>query len=152
MSCQLTTLADDLTAELATGSFTTSFAPERSYADDEMQLTEAGDLRVDVVVVGHDDVELADRAHLALTLGIDIGIRRKFTTQEQDADGRVPNATIDPFVLLVEELLVFVAKKRLSSSVWRDSKVRSTIVREHLRDWRQFTGIIRIRFNSRVAL
>lgn len=149
----LPTIADELTADLATGSFTTSFAPERSYADEAMQLKDAGSLRVDVVVVGYDDADLSDRAHVALEPGLDIGIRKKFEQADQDAaTGRVTNEAIDPLVGLTEEILIFLVKKRLSSAVWRDAKFRSTIVREHLRDWKQFTAIIRVRFHTTAPL
>lgn len=148
----ISNVADDLAAEMVNGLFSTDFTPERSYADEDMELTAAGELRVDVVIVGEANIELHDRAHLGADFILDIGVRYKFGTDEQGADGRIANDAVAPYELLLQELLVFVAKKRLTDAVWKGSEVRTRRVNKHLREWKQFTGILRVTFRGTIAL
>ncbi|HJS06711.1 MAG TPA: hypothetical protein VJ809_03600 [Pirellulales bacterium] len=148
MTAALVKVADDVTAALNGQTFVPSFTAVRSYADDEMELTEPGALRVDVVVVGHDEAELSSRGVVRFQSGIDIGVRFKFGKDEQGSDGKIDKAEIDKLVELSESIYLFLARQRLDLAVWQDAAFRSSYVRKHLREWRQFTCIIRVRFDT----
>jgi len=147
MTAVLVKTADDVTAAL-NGQFAGTFAAVRSYADDEMELTEPGQLRVDVVPVGHDEAELASRGAVKFLSGIDIGLRRKFGDADKNPDGTIDQTKIDALVELSEQVYLFLAGKRIDVAAWRDATFRSTYVRKHLREWCQFTCIIRVRFHN----
>ena len=60
------------------------------------------------------------------------------------------NADVDGLVALVEEIHESLAAERLDQfedAIWRDASIRATYVRQHLREWGQFTAILRISFD-----
>jgi hypothetical protein len=82
---------------------------------------------------------------------IDIGIRKRFEFDDQENTGRLKTSEIDPLVLLVEQMHeLFCGEHRvLADDIhWRQTDIRATYIAEHLRLHRQFTGIIRIRFDA----
>lgn len=150
MTARIVELANAITADLYEaaqgGRFCREFAPVRSYAPEDMKLDKHGELRIDVVPVGHDSAEMDDRAHLAYVSGIDIGIRYKFSQGDSTSTGEIDMSEIDGLAKLVEQVYEFLAGKRFCEAIWRDGSIRAVYVPKHLREWRQFTGIIRVRF------
>jgi hypothetical protein len=150
MTAKIVQLADAVTAALAEAEFSVEFVPERSYADWTMQLEDSDTLHVDVVIVGHEASELDDRGDIAYVDAIDIGVRYKFGPEAREPDGRLRNADVDGLVALVEEIHESLAAERLDQfedAIWRDASIRATYVRQHLREWGQFTAILRISFD-----
>lgn len=142
----------------------TQFTLVRSYADwefdaktqDDLALREEDKLRVDVV--GHmteQTIELAARGgKTALVIPVDIAVRKRLGPDKQDEDTGLP--TIDPIdelMLLVQQLYLMFMPIRLTDftyAVWDGEnggvKILVAPDRRHLRDLRQFTGLIRVFF------
>jgi len=137
--------ADDLSQE---------FELERSYGDWDMELKQNEFTRVDVdLVTTKQEAELATRAgKLAYTVPIDLCIRRRFGNDKQDDEkqGRVYVAEVDGLMLLVEELHELFLQTSLTdplASMWKeDPKILTAPVPRHLKDMKQFVGIIRLTF------
>ncbi len=147
--------ADELAAQ---------FTLVRSYADwefdaktqDDLALREEDKLRVDVV--GHmteQTVELAARgSKAALVIPVDIAVRRRLGRDKQNDDtGLLELEPIDELMLLVQQLYLMFMPTRPTDfphSVWDGEnggvKILVAPDRRHLRDLRQFTGLIRVFF------
>ncbi len=127
---------------------------ERSYADWELGLTDAGELHVDVVAVTTEQkTELVARgARARYTVPIDIAVRYRFGEQDQDdQSGRIDVAKIDGLVLLVEQIHEQFLPNRLTEftdAVWVETKILVCPLLKHLRELRQFTGIVRVTFEA----
>lgn len=160
-----------IAAAVAEGEFGTAvFTPERTYADWDLELTniDALDLRdsdkLHVDVVSHTTqqaTQLSSRGTIQYTVPVDIAVRRKFGTDKTSDDtGRVAVEEIDKLMLLVQQLHVLFTAQRLvqdfEHAVWDNAAGGTNIVaapvRQHLRELRQFTGIIRIFFRVDVKL
>lgn len=133
------------------------FTAERSYADWDLMLEDADELRVDVVPVGHATSDLNSRGNSGYLVTLNIGIRKRFGQAESDQQtGRIDKAEVDRLVLLVEqihELLCSYQQRNLASNVaWRETKITDTYVAAHLRQDRQFTGLILCTFHVKRAL
>lgn len=142
----------------------TRFTLVRSYADwefdaktqDDLTLREEEKLRVDVV--GHmteQTVELGTRGGKAtIVIPVDIAVRQRLGRDKQDDDtGLVELDPIDELMLLVQQLYLMFMPIRLTNfayAVWDGEnggvKILTAPDRRHLRDLRQFTGLIRIYF------
>lgn len=117
-----------------------------------------------VDVVSHttlQQVELSSRGKGYFTVPIDIAIRRKFGDTEKDLEtGRVKVEEIERYVLMVEELhRMFLAMSLADDfpySVWDNDKGGTLILvnpdRDHLREMRQFTGIVRVFLRADVSI
>ena len=81
----------------------------------------------------------------------DIVVRQKLSVPEQDpSTGRIELAEIDVLVGLVLEIHQFFLAARLASydmAVWDKTEVRAAYIPKHLRQHRQFTGIVRVTFD-----
>ena len=156
MSAVLVDVATAITAELAAASLGQTFVPARSYADWDEQLEDAGTLHVDVVPVNYDESALDSRESIGYVVSCDVGIRKRFGTDDQEVStGRIELAEIDDLVLLVEAIHEFFIERRLAgyeSAVWRETKIRSAYIRKHLREYRQFTGMIRVSYDVSKAI
>jgi hypothetical protein len=153
----LVRVADAIAAELATaqqaGAFVDleSFVPERSYADWESDVEALNGLHVDVVPTAYEGNELGSRGAIHYLCSVDVGVRRWFSrVQSETATGRIKTSEIDRLVLFVQELNEFFLSRgvgrRLATyeeAVWRQTKIRATYSRKHLRDHRMFLGILR---------
>ncbi len=157
MGAVLVDVAEAVKAELETGSFTLAITPERSYADweDELESDEAGRIRCDVVPVQIARSELDARGELVYMAETDIGIRRRFDNDAASwTHGRVQLGDVDQLCQLVEQIHEFFAEnngRRLSTltgATWEASEIRASYVRDHLREWRQFTGIVRVTYRA----
>ena len=126
--------------------FGIEFDLERSYADWELERDQEMPLRVDVVPFRHSKIELASRAGITYEVEVDIAVRMSFGQDSQGAGGRIPNEEIDPLVKLVEDIHEFFVKEIVGSGdqPWIASVIRAPFVPQHLRNLRQFTGLVRI--------
>lgn len=155
MPAVLVDVADAVKEELKLGTFACEIFPERSYADWEMRLEDIDKTQVDVVPVGVRRTELDARQTLLYLCDVDVGVRRRFSGDDtDDYTGRVELSEVDTLVLLVEQLHEYMTDadnngRRLTeytSAVWQECDIRSSFVRDHLREMRQFTGIIRVSY------
>ena len=117
-------------------------------------------LRVDVV--GHmteQTVELGTRGgKAALVIPVDIAVRQRLGRDKQNDDtGLVELEPIDELMLLVQQLYLMFMPIRLTDfayAVWDGEnggvKILTAPDRRHLRDLRQFTGLIRVYFKAYV--
>src|SRR5690349_16354600 len=99
-------IAKEVTAEILAATLSQTFTLERSYADWALELKNATDLRVDVcLVTTKQEVDAGTRGgRLLYTVPIDVAVRQKFGAELQDDDtGRIPVATVDALMLLVQE-------------------------------------------------
>lgn len=116
--------------------------------DTNLPLEDADQLHVDVVAAGLTCVP-DERASLQYDVGIDIAVRYRFGTVEQDSDGSIAVDEIKPYVDLLEEIGELLAdpdNRRLVDkidAVWTGNEIRAPWVPDHLRQNRQYTGIIR---------
>lgn len=129
-------------------------AAVRSYADWELELSDAGTLNIDVVAVSTEQKSelLARGAKAKYVIPIDIAVRYRFDPSQQDDDtGRIDLEQIDQLVLLVETLHEQFLPNRLTefqAGVWIETKILVCPVLKHLRELRQFTGIVRVTFEA----
>lgn len=149
----LISLAKAVTSELDGGSFSQEFTPERSYGDWEMTLEDNDTLHVDVVPVKWTARKVTQASYEYECL-VDVGIRIRFLAQEA-ATGRVPVATVDPYVRLLEELAEFFAifipsqdGRQLTDlpEAILDADGGLEIRTSKLDLKRQYTGILRLKF------
>lgn len=134
------------------------FDAERSYADWAMELKDLDTLHVDVVPSPSIDGEIEDRRHAKLTVGFDVGIRKRFGTDDQDGDtGRIERESIDELVNLVQEIWLWLIMQNYrvtdaGTAVWKESRIVSGFSRRDLRKNRQFSGIIRTSYEVERSL
>lgn len=142
------------------------FTLVRSYADwefdaenqDDLALREEDKLRVDVV--GHmteQTAELAARGgKVSLVIPVDIAVRKRLGPDKQCEDtGEIAIGVVDELMLLVQQIYLMFMPIRLTDfphSVWDGENGGTKILvapdRRHLRDLRQFTGLIRVYFKT----
>lgn len=154
----LVQIADAVTAALngaSAGTFAADFTAVRSYADWDDQLTDAEQLRVDVVPFYAPTLELDGRGFVGGEAMVDIGIRKKFSQAEQESTtGRISAAAVDELLLLVEQVARYLVTDRFTAldstcgAVWQKTEVRAAYIRDHLRLWGQFTGYVRLTFST----
>lgn len=148
----------------------TQYTVRRSYLEWDLDLKglEHADLQDDekllIDVVAHStlqETELSARGKNRFTVPVDIAVRRKFGELEKDrTTGRIKIEEIDRYVLLIEELhLMFTATSLADDfpySVWDNDKGGTRIVvnpdRDHLREMKQFTGIVRVFLRADVGI
>ncbi len=147
-------VADLVTAALNAHEFGegVQFQAERSYADWDLALTDADELHVDVVPVGHPTAVLRSRGSVTYEVTVNIGLRKRFTQGESEkSDGRITLAEVDRLVQLLEhihELMCGWDKRSLATDVaWQNSRITDSFVPEHLRQNRQYTGLILLTYH-----
>ena len=130
-----------------TGSFSRNFDPVLSY-DTELILEDAGTLNVAIVPGGM--IQVADsRVSLRYDVAVDVAIRYRFGTLEHDSGGAVEAAEVGALVDLLEEIAEHLAKPanraltKKTAATWLQNEIRMPWVPEHLRQNRQYTGILR---------
>jgi hypothetical protein len=133
------------------------FKAERSYADWDLKLEDAGELHVDVVPTGIPSAVLNSRGNAGYDVTINIGLRKRFGQEESEQHtGRIDLAELDRMVQLLEqihELLCGQDKRVLASDVaWQASTITDAYVAEHLRQNRQYTGLILATYRVKRAL
>jgi hypothetical protein len=133
------------------------FQAERSYADWDLKLEDANELHVDVVPVNLPSAVLNSRGNAGYDVTVDVGLRKRFTQQEsEEHTGRIDLAEVDRLVYLLEqmhELLCGYDKRVLASNVaWQASTITDAFVPEHLRQNRQYTGLMRLTYRVKREL
>ena len=154
------TVAKAVTTALAGASLSQSFTPNRSYADWDLagsstglQLADADVLHVDVVLSQTEQqVNPVNRDELGYIVPVMICVRQRFgTPDENSSTGAVNVSAVDALMYLVQQIHELFFKKeeiegQLAGYDWLKTAFVVAPVREHLREWRQFTGIITITF------
>lgn len=146
-------IADAVVTALAAGTFSKTINPTRSYAEWEEALEALNELHVDVVPLQTGPAtELDDRGSVEYTCEIDVGVRYRFGTSEQESTtGRVDVAEVDGCKLLVQEIAEYFITDRFADSpfgVWQSTEIKLGWSRKHLRQMRQFFGFVRLTFSA----
>lgn len=155
MAAVLIEVADALTAELRSavedGEFAgLHFDPERSYADWDEELADLDCLHVDIVPATYDETDLDTRGSVGYVVSVDVVIRKKFSQEKRQQNGKIDPEEIDRLVLFVEEIHEYLCKIRLTGyedASWKEAMIRSAYSREHLRTMGMFLGVIRVSFD-----
>lgn len=158
MAVELADVVEALRQQLEdnVANFSVQFTPERNYADWEVKLEELDRLRVDVVLHSTEiETELAVNGYIKYEVPIEIAVRKRFGKGETESSGRINIEEIDRLVLLVTQIHEFLCKDRLDDyedAVWVETNIRAAYTPRHLRGFRQFTGIVRTKYNVTKAL
>jgi hypothetical protein len=148
----LADIADALVATLNGGTFETSFESARSYGAWDERLASFDKLQVDVVPVTvpvQEDQGLATRDSVKFDYSFDVIVRKRFGANDQGVTGSIPNSKIDPLVRLTEQIVTFVPMQFLDGydeAIWQSTKLRFVAYRKHLREWHQYTGLVRVAY------
>jgi hypothetical protein len=149
-------VAKAVVSQLAAATLSRTITPVRSWAD-WVQPLELDDksiedqLYVDVVPVATAlETETSSRATLAYTCPVDIAVRRRFSTKFQDRDTlRINVREVDALMYLVQEIheeFTLARMQDFEAGAWMETKRLVAPLKSHLRDMRQFTGIVRVTF------
>lgn len=128
-------------------SLSKAFDPRFVY-DTNLPLEDADTLHVDIVASGLSCVP-DSRISLRYEALLDIAVRYRFGTIEQSSDGSIDVDEIQPYVALLEEIGELLAdpdNRKLATqtlATWIGTEIRFPWVPEHLRQNRQYTGILR---------
>lgn len=147
MTAVMVSVADALVTALNAATWSPTFTAVRSYAHWADKLESISSLKVDVVPVNHARSSLATRGSLEYAPEIDIGFRQLLTT--------TTTAAVDTLVALVESVNEWVCSRDVASTPvaeWESASIRALYVRDHLREWKQFTGIIRVTYRVEKSL
>lgn len=154
-------MTTEVNAALEAGLFVgLQFKAERSYAEfQDEELDDLDCLKVDLVPVGYTKTELDDRSSVLYVTSSDIAIRKKFSEAQLTQSRRIKKSEIDRLVLFVQELHEFFLRPdveegtpvgtRLTTypaATWRETNIRTTFSRRHLRDLKMFLGVIRVSY------
>lgn len=156
MGSMIAAVGDALRDEIAGHDFGVEFESERSYGqwDDRLDELERR-LRIDVVVVTVpvvEDVSQASQEDVEYKLNYDVVIR-KLLNGEGDRDpihNRIANDAVDRLVYVTEQVLEFLAKRPLAGydeASWESMRLRVVGWRKHLKEYGQFTSIIRVTYS-----
>jgi len=150
----LVQVAQAVAAELNAHAFSLPFTAEAGYLTD-MELQDSGVLHVDVVPV-NGPMELATEASVKYIPRVDIGIRERIGQQNPAVPGEdlgdrggIDQDRINRLMYLVQEIaeaFVPLELPAVENCVWQSTDIRAWYVPRHLREWHQFTGLIRLEF------
>jgi hypothetical protein len=146
--------ADAIAAELNDYTFTPPLEFERTYADWSIALENASTLRGDVVPVQDPECELETRGSLIYRPRYDIVLRKKFAPADLESvaghnERRVKKTAVDPLVNLLIDVNTRLAARLLANdqdAVWEVPQIVAVVVHKHLKQWHQYTGIIRLTY------
>lgn len=125
------------------------------------ELDECDKLRVDVVTHGSlQQLAMSSRGTVSYSIPVDIMIRRRFGQDKQNDDtGKIEVSEIDKLMFLFEQIHLMFAQQRLADSqltVWDGegggTKPLWTPNIEHLKQWRQFSALLRVFFRVDMKL
>lgn len=137
-------LADAIAAALNSTTFSQPFTAVRRYADLDAKL-ETLDLAVEVVPVERLDTQLEVRGAIRYLPACDIVIRKRVGG---DATG-VDRTQVDPLITLLLEINDWLAIRELEHQfTWQTTPIVTPVVHKHLREWHQYTGIIRVTYDT----
>src|SRR5690606_27450619 len=152
-------VAKALTAHIEAQEFAANAEVQRSYAEWDLDLANAESLQLadpqhtHITIASHTTEQenaLSARGKMQFDVPIDIAIRKRLTATEQvAATGRMQLEEQDALMLLVEQVHAACTTKRLpefDSAVWQSTRIVVAPWRNHLRELRQFTGIVRVTF------
>lgn len=155
MPAILVSTADAVLNALADHRFSQEFEPVRSYADWELPLEDGNELHADVVPVGSPEMELETRGSIGYAPQVDIVIRKRLASDQQEVDGTLILPDIDDLVFLVQEIAEYFMADRLvdfTDAAWERTQMLAAFKPSHLRQYRQFTGIVRLTFKAQTDL
>jgi hypothetical protein len=151
-------VAEAIKDELAAYDFGAPLTVQRSYADWETDLLDENDGRcVDVVPLDFDINTDTDQM-LEHLIAVDIGLRRRFSPGLQDVNtGRIDIAEIDSLMLLLQKIAEWflpstsATGRQLttypSAAWWPDQPLIIHVLKQHMRDNRQFAGFFTVRYS-----
>ena len=136
---KITDIAEAVKDELNGGTFSQSFTAERHY----QPVFELKDMKTLHVTVVPKDVELqlATRNTSQHDCRVDVAIQKKLQTSDL--------AEIDELMDLVEEVVSFLARRKLASfpnALWIKTANEPIYAAEHLEQFRQFTSIVTLTY------
>ena len=144
-------VADGLAAFFAAGEFSQEIEPIASYLDYALERTGDELLHVDVVAtITKQKVELSTNGSYSYTVPIDVVIRKHLGEDKQvDGTGRVARAAVKEMMFLTQQLFEYAMPERLpdfDEAVWQATEILVAPNTKHLRDWKQFSAIVRITY------
>jgi hypothetical protein len=156
MTAVLIQTADAVTAELNGHAFALEFTAERSYADWDLALddeAQRGILICDVVPVSRVVTDLeTSGGSVAYEPATDIVFRKKFEPADaSNDDGRLTLEAVDELVALIEEVTEHFTPCALTATNpprWKSTEIIAAVMHKHLREFNQYTGIIRLTFDA----
>ena len=136
---KITDIAEAVKDELNGGTFSQAFTAERHY----QPVFELKDMKTLHVTVVPKDVEmqLATRQTCRHDCGVDVAIQKKLQTSDL--------AEIDELMGLVDEVISFLAKRKLTSvpnALWIKTANEPIYAGEHMEQFRQFTSIVTLTY------
>lgn len=159
MQSEIERVAQALCDEMAKATFTLEFVPALNY-DAQLELEDADTLHVDIVPVKHEPAR-EDRGAITWTHSIDIGIRLRFGTEHQDTTtGKIKTEHVNSLLYLEQEIIAWLfSQTRLTVDpgspppVMAEAPVvRVAWVPKHMHEWNQFTGIIRVAYDTETEI
>lgn len=157
MSAVEVDIAEAIKDELNTYDFGHSFKADRNYADVSTKLEVIDELTVHVVPWSAES-NLEDRGELTYTVQTDVLIRKRFGMPAQETgSGEIDATEIDALMELRQKIGEYFTPSQVTSqngrrladqpnAVWIETKTMAAYVRPHLRQFRQFTGWLRITY------
>lgn len=135
-------IADALTAKINGHAFSQSFTAVRRYADVDAKLEELN-LKVEVVPVERVESELDTRGSLRYLASCDVVIRKRVGTVGAGVDA----SEVDRLVALTLEVNEWLTARTLDDgSLWDSTTIIANVIHKHLREWSQYTGILRVTY------
>jgi len=154
MSATLVDIAAAIAAELDAAALSVEFTPQWSFADWDLELKDLDTLSVDVVPVNFTEEQETQGSWL-VTCTVDIGVRKRFDARQQvAATGRNARDEISTLVDLLQQIAEFwmpaqpdYSGRKLADiplATWQETKIKTAHVPRHLREMRQYTGIVQV--------
>lgn len=146
-------VANEVVGMLADATLSQTITPERNYANWEMELADANTLHVDVVAISTEQkvTPVTRSKKVKYDIPVYICIRKRFDTTQQDGAGAIEIDKIDDLVLLVQEVHELFLQERMTeftSATWKETKILVSPNRDHLHQYKQFSGIVAITFQA----
>ena len=156
-------IAKAIETEIANTKFSqTGFVLERNYADwdldlakmDSAELAATEKLRVDITsYTESQEIDLLTRSAVQIRSAVDIAVRRRFGPDyQEEGTGRIIISEIDNLMLFVQEIHILLASMQAPDALFESTTVVEAPVRDHLREMRQFTGVIRTTFLANLGV
>lgn len=155
-------IADALVTQIAAATWAVALEPKRRYAARWLKLSDAdaGQIHVDVCQ-GEEQTELHTRSQKKETVEIEIAIRKRFGTADQDQHGETTLEAIDAVAAIQDAIRVWLnttvahwaidvsATTGLTAAVGQmTGKIKSTYIPAHLLTLNQYTGILTVEFQG----
>lgn len=157
MSSTLIKVADAVAERINEADLSLPVTAVRSYADFDELLEDLGELHCDVIPAVNGSVPLVARGTTRYRCPVSVGLRKRFTQQETDGStGRILLPEMDRLTNLLVEISELFHGQRLDwtnlKAAWQATDFTANFSRQHLRENRQFTGIVRLTFDAYVEV